>query len=68
MIRKAFFPGCYIQGKDVLRNLGEIEELKGKKVFVLATNTAVERIIPDNLSTWKSICDLTYEKCSGACT
>ena len=68
MIRKAFFPGCYIQGEDILRNLGEIEELKKKKVFILATNQAVKSIIPENLSTWKSICEIKYEKFSGACT
>ena len=68
MIRKAFFPGCYIQGKDILRNLGEIEELKQKRVFILATNQAVKGIIPENLSAWKSICDINYEKFGGACT
>ncbi|RLD99830.1 MAG: glycerol dehydrogenase [Bacteroidetes bacterium] len=68
MIRKAFFPGCYIQGKDILRNLGEIEELKKKRVFLLATNKAVKSIVPENLSTWKSICEINYEKFSGACT
>jgi glycerol dehydrogenase len=68
MIRKAFFPGCYIQGEDILRNFGEIEELKKKRVFILATNKAVKRIIPENLSTWKSICEIKYEKFSGACT
>jgi glycerol dehydrogenase len=68
MIRKAIFPGCYIQGKDVFRNLGEIEELKQKRVFILAGNTAVNNIIPQNLSTWKSICEITYEKFNGACT
>ena len=57
MIRKAIFPGCYIQGKDILKTLGEIDELKKKSVFILATNMAVERIIPENLSTWKRICD-----------
>ena len=68
MIRKAFFPGCYIQGKDILRNLGEIEELKKKRVFILATNKAVKKIIPENLSNWKSICEIKYEEFSGACT
>jgi glycerol dehydrogenase len=68
MIRKAFFPGCYIQGKDILWNLGGIEELTQKKVFILATNKAVERIIPEHLSTWKGICEIKYEKFSGACT
>jgi len=68
MIRKAFFPGCYIQGKDILRNFGEIEELEKKKVFILATNKAVNKIIPENLSSWKSICEIKYEKFGGACT
>ena len=68
MIRKAIFPGCYIQGKDVFRNLGEIEELKKKRVFILATNKAVNNIIPQHLSTWKSICEITHEKFNGACT
>ena len=68
MIRKAFFPGCYIQGEDILRNFGEIEELKKKSVFILATHAAVKSIIPENLSTWKSICEIEYEKFNGACT
>ncbi|MDQ1333630.1 MAG: Glycerol dehydrogenase [Thermodesulfobacteriota bacterium] len=68
MIRKAIFPGCYLQGKDILRNLGGIEELEKKRVFILATNMAVNRIIPENLSAWKRICDINYEKFSGACT
>ncbi|MBT8370778.1 MAG: iron-containing alcohol dehydrogenase, partial [Deltaproteobacteria bacterium] len=68
MIRKAIFPGCYIQGQDVLRNLGEIEALKNKKVFILATNEAVKNIIPEHLSTWQGICKLDYEKFNGACT
>ncbi len=68
MIRKAVFPGCYLQGKDILRNLGGIDELEKKKVFILATNMAVKRIIPENFSAWKKICDIQYEKFSGACT
>ena len=68
MIRKAFFPGCYLQGKDILRNFGEISELEKKRVFILATNMAVKKIIPENLSTWKKICEIKYEKFSGACT
>jgi glycerol dehydrogenase len=68
MIRKAFFPRCYIQGKDILRNLGEIEELKKKSVFILASNTALKTIIPENLSAWKSICEINYEKFKGECT
>jgi glycerol dehydrogenase len=68
MIRKAFFPGCYIQGKDILKTLGEIEELKKKSVFILATNEAVKRIISENLSSWKRLCEIKYEKFSGACT
>jgi len=57
-----------MQGKDILKTLGEIDELKKKSVFILATNKAMERIIPENLSTWKRICDIKYEKFSGACT
>jgi glycerol dehydrogenase len=68
MIRKAFFPGCYIQGKDILKTLGEIEELKKKSVFILATNKAVKSIIPAYLSSWKSICEINYETFCGACT
>jgi len=68
MIRKAIFPGCYIQGQNVLQNLGEIEALKNKKVFILATNEAVKNIIPEHLSTWQGICRLDYEKFNGACT
>jgi glycerol dehydrogenase len=68
MIRKAIFPGCYLQGKDVLQNFGGIEELKNKRVFIVATNTAVKRIIPENLSHWKKICEIKYDKFRGACT
>ncbi len=68
MIRKAIFPGCYIQGQDVLRNLGALDEIKNKKVFILATNEAVTSIIPEYLSTWQSICEIDYEKFNGACT
>jgi glycerol dehydrogenase len=68
MIRKAFFPGCYLQGKDILQDLGGIEELKDKSVFILATKKAVEHIIPQNLSTWKRFCQIKYEKFRGACT
>ena len=68
MIRKAIFPGCYLQGKDILRNFGGIEELEKKRVFILATNTAVKKIIPEKLVGWKRICEIEYEKFSGACT
>ena len=68
MIRKAIFPGCYLQGQDVLRNLGGIKALQKKKVFILATNEAIQKIIPVHLSTWESICDIRYEKFGGACT
>ena len=68
MIRKAIFPGCYIQGKNVLEKFGGIEEIEKKKVFILATNHAVQKIIPKNRSSWDRICDVTYENFSGACT
>jgi len=68
MIRKAIFPGCYIQGKGVLSNFGGIEELEKKRIFILATPTAVKKIIPEHLSSWKRICDVTYEAFGGACT
>jgi len=68
MIRKAIFPGCYIQGQDVLQDFGEIEALQNKKVFILATNQAVKKIIPAYLSSWESICKIKHEKFGGACT
>jgi len=68
MIRKAIFPGCYLQGKDILRCFGGIGEFEGKRVFILATRTAVKKIIPENLSSWKQICEVTYEEFGGACT
>ena len=68
MIKKAIFPRCYLQGKDILGNLGGISELENKKVFVLATNAAVKQIIPENLSSWKQICTIEYEKFRGKCT
>ncbi len=68
MIRKAIFPGCYIQGQDVLQNLGGIDALQHKNVFMLATPEAVKNIIPACLSDWESICKIKYEKFGGACT
>jgi glycerol dehydrogenase len=68
MMRKAIFPGCYLQGKDILRNFGGIDEIEKRRVFILATNTAIKKIIPENLSAWKNICDITCEKFNGACT
>lgn len=68
MIRKAIFPRCYLQGKDILNNLGGIGELENKKLFVLGTNTAVKQIIPVNLSSWQQICRIEYETFSGKCT
>ena len=68
MIKKAIFPRCYLQGKDILSNFGGISELEKKKVFILATRTAVKKIIPENLTSWKTICDLTYETFGGKCT
>ncbi|MBW1783870.1 MAG: glycerol dehydrogenase [Deltaproteobacteria bacterium] len=68
MIRKAIFPGCYLQGKDILPNFGGIDELENKRVFILATRTAVKKIIPENLASWKRICHVTYEEFGGACT
>jgi len=68
MIRKAIFPGCYLQGKDILRRFEGIGELEGKRVFILATRTAVRKIIPENLSSWKRICEVTYKEFAGVCT
>jgi len=68
MIKKAIFPGCYLQGKNILQNFGGIEEIENKRVFILASNTAVQKIIPENLSSWKRICDVKYEKFGGRCT
>ncbi|MCG6881176.1 MAG: glycerol dehydrogenase [Deltaproteobacteria bacterium] len=68
MIKKAIFPRCYLQGKHVLRNFGEIRELEGKRVFILATNAAVTKIIGPNMSFWKQICTVEYEKFGGKCT
>jgi glycerol dehydrogenase len=68
MIRKAIFPRCYIQGERIIRNFGAISELENKKVFILATNAAVKKIIPENMSFWKKICNVEYEKFGGQCT
>ncbi len=68
MIKKAIFPGCYLQGKDILKNLGGLPDLKNKKLFILATNSAVNNIIPENISFWKSFCRIEYEKFNGECT
>ena len=68
MIKKAIFPRCYLQGKNILKNLGGIPELKNKSLFILATNSAVNNIILENLSPWEKICKIEYEKFSGKCT
>jgi glycerol dehydrogenase len=68
MIKKAIFPGCYLQGKNIVRDFGGISELENKKVFILATNAALKKIIPENLSSWQKICTVEYEKFGGRCT
>lgn len=68
MIKKAIFPRCYLQGKDIMRDFGGIDELEKKKLFILATNTAVKRIIPENLRAWEKICTVEHEKFGGKCT
>jgi len=35
MIKKAIFPGCYLQGDGIQHNIDVIEELKGKKILQL---------------------------------
>ncbi len=68
MIRKAIFPRCYIQGEDIIRNFGAINELENKKVFILATNAAAKKVIPQNMPFWEKICSVQYEKFGGNCT
>lgn len=68
MIKKAIFPRCYLQGKSILKNFGGISELENKKVFILATNTAAKKIIPENLPSWEKICSVEYERFGGKCT
>lgn len=68
MIKKAIFPRCYLQGKDILKGFGGVSDLESKKVFILATNTAVKKIIPENLPSWKKVCEVEYEGFKGKCT
>ncbi len=68
MIKKAIFPHCYLQGKNILANFGGISELENKKVFLLATSAAVKKILPNNLSSWEQICRIEYETFNGQCT
>jgi len=68
MIKKALFPRCYLQGKNILRDFGAISELEDKKVFILATYAAVKRVISVNMSFCEKICNVEYEKFSGKCT
>jgi len=68
MIRKAIFPGCYIQGEGIIRNFGGIREIERKRVFVLATSSAVKKIVPEHMSSWKDICDIAVETFAGKCT
>jgi hypothetical protein len=49
--KKGYFSGvCYLQGKDILKNFGGLTDLKNKKNFILATNSAVNNLIPENIS------------------
>ncbi len=67
-MKKAISPRCYLQGQNILKNLGDIPELKNKRLFILATNSAVNNIIPESLSSWEKVCRVEYEKFSGKCT
>lgn len=68
MVKKAIFPRCYLQGKDIIRDFGGIDELKNKTIFILATNAAVQNVIPENISAWEKICAVRYDKFGGKCT
>jgi glycerol dehydrogenase len=68
MIKKAIFPGCYLQGYGILKDLSLIEELKGKKLFILTTKSAINKIISKNIEKWQKYCEIEYKQFSGKCT
>lgn len=66
-MKKAIFPGCYMQGAGVLKNLSLVPELKGRKLFILASKSAIEKVVRPNLDDWASYCEVIYEKFRGEC-
>ena len=48
MLKKALFPGKYIQGADALSELPNLMNLFGRQGLILASTTAHQKIIPDS--------------------
>lgn len=67
MYKKAIFPGCYYQGKNLIKEFAGIDELKGKRIFLLASRSGMD-IINQNAEAWKNICHVEYALFSGECT
>lgn len=61
MLRKAMFPGKYLQGANALQELPALVALFGKQGLILAAGTACSRILPT------SGIDLPVERFGGEC-
>jgi glycerol dehydrogenase len=68
MIKKVIFPGCYLQGDGILKELNAIEELKGKRIFILAAKSSATKIIPKHIAEWNLSCDIQYDQFNGTCS
>ncbi len=68
MIKKIIFPGSYLQGDGILKDFGCIENLNGKRIFILANKTSVAEIIPKHTAAWNKFYDIEYEVFNGKCT
>ena len=66
MLRKALFPGKYIQGIGALDELPSLIKLLGRQGLILASPTAYKRILPDRGMDLHSL-SLPVERFSGEC-
>lgn len=68
MITTTLFPGRYIQGPDVIQNLGKEIQRFGKKGFIIADPFVYDEILTDILSQTEKDAKREKERFEGECT
>jgi len=66
-MKKAIFPGCYMQGAGLLQELSCIPELENGKLFILTSTSACEKVVNVHLEGWQKYCEVHHESFAGEC-
>ncbi|MBI3929304.1 MAG: glycerol dehydrogenase [Armatimonadetes bacterium] len=68
MRQTAVFPGRYVQGEGVLRDLGSEASRLGSRALVVAGGTAARRLVPAMRERWQEHLQLSIEVFRGECS